>query len=252
MTPWSIFTSDNGPSIESYLPNEPLRADFFDSFGPFDGIKRDCWEGGERVPALVRWPGHVPAGTVVTRPSISYDWLRTFADAAGLPAPARVDGVSLLPELTGQSGQRDRGYIYVEYFENGRTPKYNAFTPAHRNRKREQMQLIRIGDYAGVRYDIQSQADPFELYDVGADPKESQNLAAKMPGLEATDESARPASAPPESIRAASLRCRACSCRLPRHSDQRRRHGKRLKATTRGCRIWKSLQPVANGTADRP
>jgi arylsulfatase A-like enzyme len=179
-----VFTSDNGPSIESYLPDRPLRADFFDSFGPFDGIKRDCWEGGERVPTLARWPGHIANGKVVTRPSIEYDWLRTFAEAAGLPAPARTDGVSLLPELTGQGIQRDRGYIYVEYFESGRTPDYAKFAPAHRNRKRAQMQFIRIGDYSGVRYDVQSQADLFEIYNVAIDPKETNNLAGKMPELE--------------------------------------------------------------------
>jgi len=48
-----IFTSDNGPSVESYLP-EDIRTDFLQSHGPFDGIKRDCWEGGVRVGALVR------------------------------------------------------------------------------------------------------------------------------------------------------------------------------------------------------
>ena len=179
-----VFTSDNGPSIESYLPGRPLRADFFDSFGPFDGIKRDCWEGGERVPTLARWPGHIPPGKFVTSPSIGYDWLRTFAEAAGLVPPARLDGVSLLPELTGRGGQHERGYIYVEYFESGRTPNYKAFAPAHRNRKRGQMQFIRIGDYAGVRYDIQSQADPFEIYNVDVDFKETNNLAGKMPALE--------------------------------------------------------------------
>ena len=178
-----VFTSDNGPSIESYLP-EPLRADFFDSYGPFDGIKRDCWEGGERVPTLARWPGHILTGTLITRPSISYDWLRTFAEAAGLPAPARLDGVSLLPELTGQHGQRDRGYVYVEYFENGRTPNYQKFVPAHRSRKREQMQLIRIGDFTGVRYDVKSEADPFEIYDVLVDPKEATNLATNLPATQ--------------------------------------------------------------------
>src|SRR6185437_1510027 len=139
----------------SYLPHDPLRADFFASYGPFDGIKRDCWEGGERVPTLARWPGHIAPGKVVTRPSISYDWLRTFAAVAGLTPPARTDGVSLLPELTGQGAQHDRGYIYVEYFEKGRTPDYQAFAPAHRNRKRDQMQLVRMGDFAGVRYNIQ-------------------------------------------------------------------------------------------------
>lgn len=179
-----IFSSDNGPSIESYLPHEPLRADFFDSFGPFDGIKRDCWEGGVRVPTMARWPGHIPAGRVVTQPSIAYDWLRTFADVAGVPQPAESDGVSLLPELTGQGVQADRGYLYVEYFEAGRTPDYLAFAPAHRGRLRRQMQTIRLGDYVGVRYNIQAQSDPFEIYKVTVDPQQTNNLAAQMPALE--------------------------------------------------------------------
>ena len=179
-----VFSSDNGPSIESYLPHEPLRADFFDSFGPFDGIKRDCWEGGERVPTIACWPGHIPAGGVTTRPSISYDWLRTFAEAAGVPAPARADGVSLLPEMTGQGAQRDRGYVYVEYFESGRTPNYQDFAPSHRDRLRGQMQVMRLGDYVGVRYNVKSQADPFEIYRMPEDPKETNNLAPAMPRLE--------------------------------------------------------------------
>ena len=67
-----VFSSDNGPSIESYIPANRWRADFFGSYGPFDGIKRDCWEGGLRVPTLAWWPGHFPAvgdGAL----SISYD-----------------------------------------------------------------------------------------------------------------------------------------------------------------------------------
>ncbi len=179
-----VFTSDNGPSIESYLPNDPLRANFFDSFGPFDGIKRDCWEGGERVATFAWWPGHIPAGRVETRPSIAYDWLRTFAEIAGVPEPARADGVSLLPELTGQGVQRDRGYVYVEYFEDGRMPNYLDFAPSHRGRLRRQMQAIRLGDYMGVRYDIKSQTDPFEIYAVDQDTHEATNLAPHMPDLE--------------------------------------------------------------------
>jgi len=179
-----IFTSDNGPSIESYLPKQPLRADFFDSFGIFDGIKRDCLEGGVRVPTLVRWPGHIPAGKIVTQPSIAYDWMRTFADVAGVPEPARADGVSLLPELTGHGNQQDRGYLYVEYFNDAKTPRYVDFTLNNRGRVRNQMQAIRIGDYVGLRYDIQSQADPFEIFNVVVDPKEATNLAPGMNQLE--------------------------------------------------------------------
>ena len=245
-----VFTSDNGPSIESYLP-EPLRADFFDSYGPFDGIKRDCWEGGERVPTVARWPGHVPEGTLVTRPSISYDWLRTFAEVAGQPAPARADGVSLLPELTGQPGQRDRGYIYVEYFENGRTPNYQKFTAAHRNRKREQMQLIRVGDFAGVRYDVKSQSDPFEIYDVLVDPKEATNLASTMP---ATD----------QLMKAMGLQSRRPDTGAPRPYDNELVPADSGVAVTNGVE-WKAfegnypwvpdfeiLTPKVSGTADHP
>ncbi|MEO6914623.1 MAG: sulfatase-like hydrolase/transferase, partial [Chitinophagaceae bacterium] len=63
-----VFTSDNGPSIESYLrsPNDNYKADFFNSFGPFDGIKRDVLEGGERMPTIARWPGTIPSKKIVT------------------------------------------------------------------------------------------------------------------------------------------------------------------------------------------
>ena len=179
-----IFSSDNGPSIESYLKDEPLRADFFDSFGPFDGIKRDCWEGGVRVPTLACWPGHIAAGTVLDQPSISYDWLPTFADAAGVPAPARTDGVSILPDLTGSGGQRHPESLYVEYFHGGKTPDYADFAPAHRGRQRGQMQVVRMGDYVGVRYDVKSQDDPFEIYNVTKDPKQMYNLAPEKQDLE--------------------------------------------------------------------
>ena len=173
-----IFSSDNGPSRESYLPGEPYNPTFFQSYGPFDGIKRDCWEGGVRMPTLVIWPGHFPAGRIVESPSISYDWMATFTDIAGLPAPAVSDGVSLLPSLTGK-GKQLPSNIYVEYFHNGSTPKYADFTIEHRGRRRMQMQMMRIGDYVGVRYNIHSSKDNFEIYNVVKDPQQSHNLAGE-------------------------------------------------------------------------
>lgn len=169
-----IFTSDNGPSIESYLP-EHITPEFFNSFGPFDGIKRDCWEAGIRMPTIAWWPGTIPAGQNIERPSVSYDWLPTFTDAAGTPAPARVDGTSLLPSLTGKGVAHD-SRIYIEYFQNERTPSFEEFAPAHRGRNRQQMQVIRLGDTVGVRYDIKSNADDFEIYDVVKDPQELNEL----------------------------------------------------------------------------
>jgi arylsulfatase A-like enzyme len=183
-----VFTSDNGPSIESYLPKnyKPNYPTFFNSFGPFDGIKRDCWEGGVRMPTLASWPGHIPAGGKIEKPSISYDWLPTFLDAAGYPAPAVSDGVSLIPELTGAGKQQDP-LIYIEYFNNGKTPDFNEFSPKHRNRLRNQMQVIRLGDYLGVRYNIQSADDNFEIYDINKDPQQIKNLADKL-GMDSIQE----------------------------------------------------------------
>lgn len=179
-----VFTSDNGPSIESYLPAQyvPNHPTFFASYGPFDGIKRDCWEGGLRMPTIAWWPNHIATGKVVTTPSMLSDWLATFADAARIPAPERSDGVSLLPSLTGK-GKQGTSRVYVEYFENGNTPDFKEFDSSHRGRKRNQMQLIRIKNLAGVRYDIKSADDNFEIYDAVKDPKETVNLAL-MPGYQ--------------------------------------------------------------------
>ncbi|MGB7392801.1 MAG: sulfatase-like hydrolase/transferase, partial [Pricia sp.] len=176
-----VFTSDNGPSRESYLEGQNNVPTFFESFGPFDGIKRDTWEGGLRMPTIARWSGNIPAGRSIETPSISYDWMPTFADMAGLPAPALSDGVSLLPSLLG-TGKQPESHIYVEYFQGGKTPNYDKFLPAHQGRRRHQMQMMRIGDTVGVRYDIQSKNDDFEIYDVVKDPRQNNNLA-KEPGM---------------------------------------------------------------------
>ena len=171
-----IFTSDNGPSIESNIANKPLEANFFESFGPFDGVKRDVLEGGIRMPAIAYWPKHIKANLKINNPSISYDWMPTFLDAAGYTAPVRTDGVSLLPQLIGKPNQQ-KSQIYIEYFQNGNTPDYKEFDQIHRNKKRNQMQMLRIGDTVAVRYNIQTPDDDFEIYDIKKDPKQTKDLA---------------------------------------------------------------------------
>lgn len=180
-----IFTSDNGPSKESYLPESYVayEADFFNSFGPFDGIKRDCLEGGLRTPTIAWWPGTISAHTKINTPSISYDWMPTFTELAGFPAPVRSDGVSLLPSLTGK-GKQPSSNIYVEYFHPSKSPGYSDFTGRRRNQKRYQMQMIRLGDTVGVRYDIQSANDDFEIYDIIKDPQQLSNIASQSPALQ--------------------------------------------------------------------
>ncbi len=177
-----VFTTDNGPSKESYLP-EGYRPDFFNSFGPFDGIKRDVWEGGIRAGALVRWPSGMPQASVSDLPCQAHDWLATFAELAGVGAPARSDGTSLVPTLTGQTEQKP-SQVYVEYTNSSQTPKYSEFEKDRKNRTRRQMQMIRFGDHVGVRYNIRKHADPFEIYDIVKDPKQTNNLASKRPNLQ--------------------------------------------------------------------
>ncbi len=176
-----VFTSDNGPSNESYLPKNqvPNNPDFFNSFGPFDGIKRDVWEGGVRVPALVIWPGKFTAGNTITAPSAFYDWLPTLAEAAGLPAPAFSDGQTILPLLTGQKKNENRK-VYIEYFEGGKTPGYSDFDSSHRKRVRNQMQMLRINDTLAIRYNIQDASNNFEIYQINKDPQQKNNLALSV------------------------------------------------------------------------
>jgi len=177
-----VFTTDNGPSRESYLP-ENFEPDFFNSFGPFTGIKRDVLEGGIRVGALVRWPGGAPAGRVSDSPSQFHDWMPTFAELAGVAAPARADGVSLVPTLSGRGIQKP-SRVYVEYVNGQRTPGYGDFAPAHRGRVRNQMQAIREGEFMGVRYNVKAHADSFEIYNIAADPGQTADLAASQPDLQ--------------------------------------------------------------------
>lgn len=174
-----VYTSDNGPSKESYLPEDkfpPNKPTFFSSYGPFEGIKADTWEGGVRLPAIAWWPGHIPSGKTVTTPVIAYDWAPTFIDLAGQPVPERMDGVSLKPLLTGR-GKQDTPVVYIEYKGEETTPDYAEFSNEKRNRARNQTQMLRLGDYVGVRYDIRSAGDDFEIYDVMKDPAQRHNLA---------------------------------------------------------------------------
>lgn len=177
-----VFTSDNGPSQESYL-KENYSPEFFKGYGPFDGIKRDLWEGGTRIPTFVQWTGKIKSGITIDTPSMSSDWLTTFLAAAGHSAPARSDGVSLLPSLFGQ-GIQQPSTVYIEYYNNGKTPDYNDFEDYRRGKLRGQMQMLRLENYLGVRYNIGAHSDDFEIFDVVEDPKETKRIITSIPQLQ--------------------------------------------------------------------
>jgi len=171
-----VFTSDNGPHHESYIAGVDYEASSFQSYGPFDGTKRDAWEGGIRMPTLAWWPGKIKAGQIDNQPSQFHDWMTTMADAGGITSPARADGVSLIPTLTGV-GEQIEPTVYIEYQNHGKTKPYSDFLKSRHQQKRGQMQVIRMNGYKGVRINIQSDADPFEIYDLKSDTSEANNLA---------------------------------------------------------------------------
>jgi arylsulfatase A-like enzyme len=99
-----IFTSDNGGERFSYL-------------WPFSGQKGDLLEGGIRVPALVRWPGVVPANRLTPQMAITMDWTATIIAAAKVDASAghSFDGIDLLPVIRGTSPVVDRTFFWRIY-----------------------------------------------------------------------------------------------------------------------------------------
>lgn len=178
-----VFTSDNGPAPTELPPTA------FESFAGFEGVKTDIWEGGIRVPTIVRWPGKIAASNHLSnirripQPSGQWDWLATFAELAQVPTPATSDGVSLLPTLTGQGIQRDKDHLYFEFLYGGYT---GLNFQNHGGDPRWQMQAIRIGDFMGVRTNVQwttNAAEPFRIYNVVTDPKQGNNVADQYPDL---------------------------------------------------------------------
>lgn len=145
-----LFSSDNGPHHAGY--NDP---EFFNSSGPFRGAKRDLYEGGIRVPLIVRWPGNIKAGSTSDHISAFWDFLPTVCDAVGKDIPAQIDGISFLPELLGKA-QRSHDFLYWEFDERG----------GHT--------AVRKGKW---KY-IKSPDSQVELYDLETDPGESNNVSA--------------------------------------------------------------------------
>ena len=155
-----IFSSDNGPHREGGA--DP---DFFDSNGPWRGYKRDVYEGGIRVPMIVAWPGHVQPGVETDFLCSFWDLMPTFRELTGAAPVEGMDGVSLLPLLTGKEGQRKHDYLYFEFQELGGR------------------QAVREGPWKLVHLDIRSERPRYELYNLDIDPGEENDLAAAKPEI---------------------------------------------------------------------
>lgn len=145
-----IFSSDNGGADYIGLPNinAPLR-----------GWKQTLFEGGIRVPFLARWPGRIPAGSVFDQPVHHFDVFATAAEAAGaaLPTDRTIDGVNLLPFL---SGQRSDAPHKALFWRSGASQ--TAMVDGWK---------LNISDPPGKAW----------LFDMGNDPTERNNLAEQHP-----------------------------------------------------------------------
>lgn len=110
-----MFTSDNGPHNEGGHHPE-----MFDPAGPLRGMKRALYEGGVRVPLIVRWPGTTPANTVSNHIGYFGDVMATFAELANTETPENLDSISLVPTITGDpEAQKNHEYLYWEFYEQG-------------------------------------------------------------------------------------------------------------------------------------
>lgn len=156
-----FVTSDNGAHAGGDKGFE-----FFRSNGVLRGVKGQVYEGGIRVPMIVRWPGKVKPGSTSDFPWAFWDFLPTAAAIAGVPAPQGLDGVSVIPSITGKPQPRDR-FLYWEFLN------YNQKT--RRLTEDRMAQGVRTGDWKAVRT---KPGAPLELYNLRADPGEKNNVAA--------------------------------------------------------------------------
>jgi arylsulfatase A len=152
-----VFTSDNGGL---HVPEGPHPKITYND--PYRAGKGFVYEGGLRIPLIIRWPGHIPAGQISDNAIINTDWIPTLTDLAGLAMPAGVDGVSFAPLLSGHGTLAHRSLFW--HF------------PHYTNQGSRPSGAMRDDHWMFVEY---YDEDRVELYDLDKDIAERKNLAVK-------------------------------------------------------------------------
>ncbi len=157
-----IFSSDNGTT---HLEQE-VDYNFFKSVGELRGLKGSLYEGGVRVPTIVRWPGHVAAGSTSDYVSGFEDWMPTLLEIADKDSKLQTesDGVSLV-SLLATGAQPERPFLYREF------PGYGG------------QQSIRIGEWKAIRQKMNQGKVKTELYNMAKDVGETLDVAAENPKI---------------------------------------------------------------------
>lgn len=171
-----IFSSDNG-GVGGYQRTEPPseRRGVTDN-APLRGGKGTLYEGGLRVPFIVRWPGVVPSGATSPRPMAHVDLFPTLLAAAGGAPPANqpMDGLNLLALLKNPSlaePSRALFWNFPGYLESYVHPRGWRATPSG---------AVHFGNHKLLQF---LETGRVELYDLGVDPGETRDLAAERPGI---------------------------------------------------------------------
>ncbi len=159
-----FFSSDNGA-----VTGDGHDIRFFNSNGPLRGQKGQLYEGGIRVPMIVRWPGKIAPGAVSDLAWAFWDFLPTVAELAGAEAPRGLDGISVAPGLLGRP-QRKHEFLYWE--------QHRFDQKTQKLREEAMVQAVRMGQWKAVRL---RPGAPLELYNLREDIGESTNLAADHP-----------------------------------------------------------------------
>jgi arylsulfatase A len=179
-----IFTSDNGPETTSVIH---MRMDHgHDGARPWRGVKRDGWEGGHRVPFLVRWPDKVKAGTTSAQLTSLTDVIATVAAIIGaeLPDHAAEDSFNMLPAWLDEDEAPIRPYLLQQAFGGQRTLSL----------RRGPWKYLDHTGSGGNRYENDSGLRPFllpdttpdapgQLYNLETDPGETKNLYNERPEI---------------------------------------------------------------------
>jgi arylsulfatase A len=172
-----IFTSDNGP--EKYAYQRILNYDHY-SMGNFRGLKRDLWEGGHRIPFIVRYPGIVPAGAVSNELICQTDLMATIAAFLDirLPENAGEDSFNMISVFKGEPLQKHvRDYV-IHHSPDGslaiRKDNWVLIEAPSGDVSKEP-------EWIKQKFSYPSDTTPMVLYDLTSDMKESKNLYADYP-----------------------------------------------------------------------
>jgi len=174
-----LISSDNGPETTSVIH---LRADHgHDGARPWRGMKRDSWEGGHRVPLIVRWPGRVEPGTTSDQLASLTDVMATLAAITGaeLPRDAAEDSFDLLPVLEGKDKAPIRPYLLTQAFRGAKTLSIRRGDWKYLDHRGSGGNLYDTGGLKPFALPETDPEAPAQLYNLANDPGETTNLFFK-------------------------------------------------------------------------